>query len=191
MGHETDFSIADFVADVRAPTPSAAAEIVSKESATMVTNLKRAKSSLAQFLNHILEISFQKIDDTKDRLDQTYKHLILRLKGLLQSRKAHLESLLPAKQVAHQRARLNALKKQFTSFERILSEKRKALKYISDHLYAIHPKTTLKKGYCICFQENKDSAIIRAKDVQVSQNISLLFYDGEIDTTVIKVRHEL
>ncbi len=190
VGHETDFSISDFVADMRAPTPSAAAELVSKESATAVANIARTKTSLAQLLSHLLEISYQKVDDTKEQLDQTYKHLFVRLKSLLKSRRSHLDSLLPGRQIAIQKARLAAVKKQFASIQQVLTKKRTALKYMADHLHAIHPKTTLKKGYCICFQENKSSAIIKAKDVHVSQKISLLFYDGEVDTIATEVRNE-
>lgn len=192
VGHETDFSIADFVADVRAPTPSAAAEIVSKESSTLATNLARTKTSFAQILSHLLEISYQKVDDAEENLDQIWNHRIASLKSLLKSRRSHLNGLLPSRQIALQKARLIGIKKQFSSIEQFLTKKRTALKYIKDHLYAIHPKTTLKKGYCICFRENKDSVIIRANEMSVSQKISLLFYDGEVDsiTTQVNVQHE-
>ncbi len=187
VGHETDFCIADFVADVRAPTPSAAAEIVSKETIAIKTELDRTKSAMAQLLRHLLEISYQKVDDARDNLDQQWRHQIGRLKSLLKSKRSELNSLLPSRQVALQKARLEAVKKQFTQINQIISKKRTALKYITEHLYAIHPKTTLKKGYCICFSENKESAIIRAKDITVPQNISLLFYDGEVKSTTIEV----
>ncbi len=194
VGHETDFCIADFVADVRAPTPSAAAEIVSKESATIVTQLNRTKTSLAQALTHILEISYQKVDDAKENLDQTWRHHLVRFRSLLKSRRSHLEGLLPSRQIALQKARLGAIRRQFSSIDQILIKKRTALKYMTDHLYAIHPKTTLKKGYCICFSENKESAIIRAADIIVPQKLSLLFYDGEAKitatTTEVKISHE-
>jgi exodeoxyribonuclease VII large subunit len=187
VGHETDFSISDFVADVRSPTPSAAAEIVSKESASFEKDFLQIKSSLAQTLQHILEISYQKTDDAKENLDQLWRHHLSRLKTLLKTKRSHLESLLPARQIAMQKARLHGIKKQFTHIEQIIEKKRRALTYIKDHLYAIHPKTTLKKGYCICFSENKDSAIIRAKEIKVPQKVSLLFYDGEVRTTTTEV----
>jgi exodeoxyribonuclease VII large subunit len=188
VGHETDFSIADFVADVRAPTPSAAAEIVSKESSKIHEEVQRAKNRLAESLKHILEISYQKVDDSEERIKSNWKNLIYRQKTLLKTKRAHLESLLPSKQVFMQKNKLLSLKKQFNRIHEIISKKRDALRYISEHLFAIHPKTTLKKGYCICFRENKDSAIIRAKDVTVSENLSLLFFDGEIITQTKEVK---
>ena len=187
VGHETDFCIADFVADVRAPTPSAAAEIVSKETIAIKEDLERTKSSMAQLLRHLLEISYQKVDDASENLGQQWRHQISKLKSLLKSKRSELNSLLPSKQIALQKARLAGIKKQFLQINQIISKKRTALKYMTDHLHAIHPKTTLKKGYCICFSENKESAIIRAKDITVSQNISLLFFDGEIKSTTIEV----
>jgi exodeoxyribonuclease VII large subunit len=188
VGHETDFSIADFVADVRAPTPSAAAEIVSKESSKIHEDVQRAKKRLAERLKHILEISYQKVDDSEERIQSNWKNLVYRQKTLLKTKRAHLESLLPSKQVFMQKNKLLLIKKQFNRIHEIISKKRDALRYISEHLFAIHPKTTLKKGYCICFRENKDCAIIRAKDVTVSENLSLLFFDGEIITQTKEVK---
>lgn len=191
VGHETDFSISDFVADVRAPTPSAAAEIVSKESKTFQTGLLQIKARLASHLNHILEISYQKVDDARESLDQIWRHRLIQLRTLLKTKRSHLDSLLPSRQIALQKVRLLAIKKQFSSIQGVVDRKKTALKHIRDHLFAIHPKTTLKKGYCICFRENKDSAIIRAKDVTVPETVSLLFYDGEVYTTTTEVRiHE-
>ncbi len=187
VGHETDFSIADFVADLRAPTPSAAAEIVSKESAAFEKDLLQIKNSFSRTLQHVLEISYQKIDDSKESLDQIWRHHLIRLKTLLKTKRSHLESLLPSRQIAIQKARLNGIKKQFSTIDQVITKKKTALTYIKDHLYAIHPKTTLKKGYCICFSENKDSAIIRAKEIRVPQKVSLLFYDGEVRSTTTEV----
>jgi exodeoxyribonuclease VII large subunit len=187
VGHETDFSIADFVADVRAPTPSAAAEIVCKESSKIHEDVERAKKRLRDNLKHALEISYQKVDDAEDKLKSIWKNLTFRQKSLLKTKKAHLESLLPSKQILMQKNRLQLVKKQLNRIHEIISKKTDALKYISEHLYAIHPKTTLKKGYCICFRENKDCAIIKAKDVPLNQNLSILFYDGEVITQTKEV----
>ncbi len=192
VGHETDFSIADFVADLRAPTPSAAAELVSKESSTMVSELNRTKNALASKLTHLLEISYQKTDDAKENLEEKYRNYFARLKNNLKAKRQHLEGLLPSRQISLQKARLQGLKKQLVGINQVILKKKTALKSLTDHLYAIHPKTTLKKGYCICFRENKDSAIIRAQDISVPEKISLLFFDGEVTTTTteVKIHHE-
>jgi exodeoxyribonuclease VII large subunit len=192
VGHETDFSIADFVADLRAPTPSAAAELVSKETASLVSELNRTKSALASKLTHLLEISYQKTDDAKENLEEKYRNYFGRLKNNLENKRRHLEGLLPARQISLQKSRLQVLKKQFGTINQVILKKKTALKALTDHLFAIHPKTTLKKGYCICFRENKDSAIIRASDVSVPEKISLLFFDGEVTTTTteVKIHHE-
>ena len=124
VGHETDFSIADFVADVRAPTPSAAAEIVSKESSKIHEDVQRAKKRLAENLKHILEISYQKVDDAEEHMKSNWKNLVYRQKTLLKTKRAHLESLLPSKQVFMQKNKLLLLKKQFNRIHEIISKKK-------------------------------------------------------------------
>ena len=113
----------------------------------MTETVTRAKQQLASSLRHLLELSYQKLDDKQDRAKRALMTL-----------------------VRMQKMKLTALSK---------------------HLYAIHPKVTLKKGYCICFSENSRSAIMSSGDIHVSQNLSLLFYDGEVDAIATKVRHEV
>jgi exodeoxyribonuclease VII large subunit len=186
VGHETDVSIADFVADVRAPTPSAAAEIVIKEMAAQLTfldqikkrlthlvqsQIKQERVRLQRFQTHpyftspygTLGIYLQKMDELSASLERTAKHRIetarTRFKGMQMLYKSiHLKTLLKRKKEQYQQ--------------------------LIAHLEAIDPKNVLKKGYCIPFSENSTSVIMSSVDLETNQNLSLLFHDGKANVTV-------
>ena len=95
VGHETDFTIADFVADVRAPTPSAAAELVvpvgAEEEARIATHIGRMRVALAR----ALELGKQRLDDLDRRLSTELRHQLGRRADALRSLQGRLEALGP------------------------------------------------------------------------------------------------
>jgi exodeoxyribonuclease VII large subunit len=95
VGHETDFTIADFVADVRAPTPSAAAELVvpvgAEEEARIATHLGRMRVALVR----ALELGKQRLDDLDRRLSTELRHQLDRRSDALRSFQERLEALGP------------------------------------------------------------------------------------------------
>lgn len=130
VGHESDHCIAEYVADIRAPTPSAAAEIVMAEKTQQQQHLlqleKRLDYALSQMLRHyrqklttilrhplfsspyyLLGPWLQKLDDLKDGIDQNLYRKVNILKGLLEARGNHVRSMNPAKQIVHFRQRLH------------------------------------------------------------------------------------
>lgn len=186
VGHETDVSIADFVADLRAPTPSAAAEMVVKERASQLhlldqmkkrlthliqAQLKQERTRLEKFQTHpyftspygTLGIYIQKMDELSSLLNRTALH--------------RLETT---------RTKLGGLKRLYQSIplSSLLKRKKEQYRQLIAHLEAIDPKNVLKKGYCIPFAENNTSVIMSAADVEPTQNLSLLFHDGRANVTV-------
>lgn len=130
VGHETDHCIADYVADVRAPTPSAAAEIVIAEKKQMLNHLLQTQNRLQQNVQHLLKnysnrfksicknhfltspyailgAPLQKIDDLRCDVDQSMLQLISQKKLLLNARKLQLSALKPHAQISHFRQKLN------------------------------------------------------------------------------------
>ncbi|MEC7839428.1 MAG: exodeoxyribonuclease VII large subunit [Chlamydiota bacterium] len=122
VGHETDHCIAEYVADVRAPTPSAAAEIVIAEKAQQLKNLdmieKRLSHALAQLFRHrhqqvsgilkhplfsspyyLLGPWMQKFDDLRLGIDQAMLNILSQKKLLLEARRQHTHSLQPTAQI--------------------------------------------------------------------------------------------
>lgn len=189
VGHETDYSISDYVADVRAPTPSAAAEIAVKEKATLIASLSKGRAILQN-------ITRQLINQYRTRLERFAKHPkfsdLYYLLGTFQQKIDHIETdLTITLQNKLQRARYQLdAKKQLRNNQTptlLLQRKRESLLRICQHLQSVNPKTILKKGYCIPFEENKKMVILRASELNPSQKISLLFHDGQVESIVEKV----
>ncbi len=238
VGHETDVSIADFIADVRAPTPSAAAELAISEKAQQLHFLKQTRdrlfyavrTQLTQQRNLLERIKktplltspypllgshIQKMDGMRTDIDQSALQRLtfhrLKLEGLKKQAAAlkpsvqihtlqhKLKSLTRSLQGAalHQ---INSLKLSFsatilhsqlqTSSQRVLAEKKHRFQQLLSHLYAIDPKNILTKGYCILFQENKESVILSAKELNVSQSVTIKFHDGTALATITEMSHE-
>ena len=189
VGHETDFSISDYVADLRAPTPSAAAEIAMKEKANLIANLSNARAMIKNFLlqcvkRHRLQIEriathpkfsdpyyllgtfSQKVDDIENTLTDLIVRKAERARMATESKKELLERHSPMD---------------------MLNRKRENLQKLSDHLHSVNPKNILQKGYCIPFREKSNSVIISTKELSPSQKVSLLFHDGSVETIVEEI----
>lgn len=129
VGHETDHCIADYVADVRAPTPSAAAEIVIAEKTQLLTHLDQTRRRLLHTVSHLLRHNrhrletirkqpifsspysilsswMQKLDDHKHDLDETIKQFLAHKHLLLESRNKQIQALRPSAQIIHFRHKL-------------------------------------------------------------------------------------
>lgn len=96
VGHEVDFSIADFVSDFRAPTPSAAAELISASKEELQARLKEVRERLSRCDPRlILEEHVQRLDDLRLRLTQGLKRLLGLKRETLAAKAAHLQALSP------------------------------------------------------------------------------------------------
>ena len=167
VGHETDFTIADWVADVRAPTPSAAAEIAIAE-----------KAHLLQFLQTMHKRCHQRI---LEHVSQYKKHMFALQKHPLFS--SPYGVLSPTIQrlddFTRQLERLNPMGK--------IDKLKDRLERVKLHLRSMHPQNILKKGYTILFSENQDSIILSAGTLQREQKLTALFHDGTAKVTVDEV----
>ncbi|NGX33005.1 MAG: Exodeoxyribonuclease 7 large subunit [Candidatus Anoxychlamydiales bacterium] len=208
VGHETDVSISDFVADVRAPTPSAAAEIVIKEKAQFLDTLKyfetqiiknisykleNLKLQLNNFKNQsvftspytILGKQMQMLDDLKNSIDSSIKQKLRSQKEILKLIYNQTKSLNPQMKIEDFRNELSEFSKRLNlSCNNNLLIKKERLEKLVDHLKAIDPKNLLKKGYSILFNEKDNSIILSTKDINESDKISAMVSDGKIYATV-------
>ncbi|HHX16839.1 MAG TPA: exodeoxyribonuclease VII large subunit [Mollicutes bacterium] len=188
VGHEIDYTISDFVADVRAATPTGAAEIAvpnmvdllntidsfkiraSKVVSNKIDNLKITLSKLkdSYVLNnplHIYQVKEQRLDGLIDKLNS----IIL---NITQKRNDRLNSLLKSYV-------LNNPKKLFENKNYILS------KYI-EKLEVLNPLNTLKRGYTIVKKDNK--AIDKLNKLKQNDEIEIMFNKGTINATVISIK---
>ncbi|MGN0149625.1 MAG: exodeoxyribonuclease VII large subunit [Clostridia bacterium] len=158
VGHETDFTIADFVADLRAPTPSAAAEIAVPSTAELKTliagaSIRGANAIMKQIEQLRLILKRFKLKTPKSRIDDEN----LRLDNLL-------------------RRMEQSLKLKFT-------EKRKLLGEAAGKLDALSPLQTLSRGYAIPVE--KDGSVIRSvKDMRSGDEFTLKLKDGDTECIV-------
>ena len=211
VGHETDTSLADFAADVRAPTPSAAAELAVGELEALIeaiagykeriasalrSKLSRAQERLAHIASHptlsepdrLLAPYAQRIDEAH----QTYVALIERRSLAIRYRREQLEaltrSMAPERIVGERRRGLGQATKELTAAlrerKRLLSELRASTTRLTHHLESVDPYHLLKRGYCIPFAEKEESVIMTKSQLAIGDRIRLRFHDGESHVAV-------
>ncbi|MDN3509433.1 MAG: exodeoxyribonuclease VII large subunit [Candidatus Neptunochlamydia sp.] len=212
VGHETDVTLADHVADVRAPTPSAAAEISVREMSTQLDFLKRSGKQVDHFIKQkihhlkslvhgmrrhpflaspyvILSDHYQRVDDFSSDIDIAIKHKMSRQELGLIALKRVLHSSLPYTQIIHLREKLAPLRSRIeTAYRHLIEKKKRNLKQLAEMLGAVNPEAILKKGYCIPFKENTSSVILSSSTVEVGIGISLRFHDGMVKSRVLEVK---
>lgn len=212
VGHETDVTLADCVADVRAPTPSAAAEISVQELSSqrefliqsgyqldriLKQRMVHLKSLVAGVARHprlaspyaILSEHFQRVDDFSSHLDVAIKHKMTREMMGLKAIKERLRGALPTAKTTHLREKLLTFQKGIDHAELLLiQQKKQNLRQVSEMLTAVNPTSILKKGYCIPFKEKSSSVMMSASDGFVGMGLSLRFHDGHITTRIEEIK---
>jgi exodeoxyribonuclease VII large subunit len=162
VGHQTDFTICDFVADFRAPTPSAAAEIIVPNAQDLLGSLRESAIRLARGLRHTHEVARQ-------RFERLATHYAMRLpRSLLESRQQLLDEvtgrLMATSTLGVERARAH------------LDKHAAALDVLS-------PLKTLARGYAIAVTP-EGRVVRRAEDVSVGQDLGVVLSEGELSTKV-------
>lgn len=189
VGHETDHCIADYVADVRAPTPSAAAEIVIAEKSQLQQHLKHVQKRMHQTMSQsILGPLMQRMDFIRQEADQGILQKIKRYQLLLHGREKVVQSLKPTTQIRHFHHKLDSFTKSLNQvWQNKLSLKKQRLTALTNTLHAVDPKNVLTKGYCILFSEKDHSVITSIQEVEKNQSIKAVLPDGELIAVINEV----
>ncbi|CAB3905436.1 Exodeoxyribonuclease 7 large subunit [Achromobacter insuavis] len=207
VGHETDFTIADFVADVRAPTPTAAAELACVPRSELLGRVMYAAETLVRGQQRRLERAAQRLDRAAAQLvspAQRLEHQRERLNSLSyrlasawtgpQARRGARVNLL-AQRLAHRvpdtrrgAERLAAVSRQLTqAHARLLARRRDQLAAAGAQLRALDPGNTLARGYAIA--RDADGRIVRdAAHLAAGQGLDLSFAQGGARVEVTQVR---
>ena len=205
VGHETDFTLTDFVSNYRAATPTAAAEIISEGSSrileyfenaklvlhrNIITKIKEKTRSL-HFLKKQLRTPKQKLNEQQLRLDEQHERIELAIKNFLTKRInlidikfAELNNVSPKSRLVKISNALNVLKTNLNhQLHTIVSGLNSKLKLIQEKIHALDPKGVLKRGYSITTDE-KNRVIKDAKRLKKGEEIQTLFSKGKVKSKV-------
>ncbi|MDX1454323.1 MAG: exodeoxyribonuclease VII large subunit [Gammaproteobacteria bacterium] len=209
VGHEVDVTIADFVADVRAATPTAAAELVSPDGTALARRLQAAASSLASSVSGRLAASQQQfgwlqgrlarvhpgqqLEQRMQRLDELDNRLRRGLQESVQSRRARLATLAaelgsqnPSNRIQLASERLATLRYRLQRQGRdLLADRRQRLGAASRALQTVSPLATLDRGYAIA--RTGEQRLVRSiAAVEAGDSLLVRVQDGEIRSTVVE-----
>ncbi len=182
VGHETDFTIADFVADIRAPTPTAAAELVSPDQKIRLQQLAQSGLRLQRQMNYMLSDRAQKLDHLARRLIHPGERIRQRHEQL-----THLQARLYGA-IVHQLSQArNGLSPLPMRLQRatgqMLALRQTRLQSMAQHLEHLNPKNVLERGYSLV--ETADGKIVRSdRQVKPGDRLTLTFAEGATDAVV-------
>jgi exodeoxyribonuclease VII large subunit len=179
VGHEIDFTICDFVADLRAPTPSAAAELIVPDVIDLQRQIDRCARALArQLLNRIRDAQ-QRLDHARETLQRCLAHKLDNYRrGLLHIIRA-LEARSPARELVIRRSHFADLHRRLMACpNRLLENAKHRFQRIEGILRVLGPNATLRRGYSITMDE-RGNIVRTIAAVRPKMKIRTRISDGE------------
>ena len=168
VGHETDFTICDFVSDLRAPTPSAAAELATPDIATLYNDCEYFSGRLSFLMQEKIFGLEMRLQELSDKLDAA-------------SPKAYIEKA---------KDKLGQIEKTILNLMNTrLRESGQKLVLYSSKLDALSPLKTLMRGYSLVFDEN-NKHLDSVNKINVKDNLEIQMKDGRIFCTVGEIKNE-
>jgi exodeoxyribonuclease VII large subunit len=206
VGHEVDVTIADFCADVRAPTPTAAAELIAREKHELAADLAQRKLRLVRAMRSQLERRQAQIEKARARIADPRRLVSerrLRLDKLAQRAEDAARAQLDRRALALQRLRerlaeqhpsekLHRLRAEVSRLEaklragihKLLAARRQAFVKAAGHLDALSPLRVLARGYAVAFDE-RGHALTSAGQAKPGERLRVRLHEGELDARVI------
>lgn len=205
VGHETDFTICDFVADHRAPTPTAAAELVSPSREHLAMQLEQTRRALERALGRLLTDKTQQLDFLSRRLIHPGARLLRQqeaLAGFQQRLRARLDALfeqrrwrlqLAGSKLSRHQPRLTELRQQLTrsrsrleqARQQLLGDRRQRLARLEATLTALNPEAVLARGYAIV-QKSDGQAVKNPAELLNHEKVTLRLAEG---STAARIEH--
>ena len=164
VGHETDFTICDFVADMRAPTPSAAAEIATPSLDDLEFKLENIKNRMSNSLKNQVQLDKQKLNSTFEKINNYLKSYTIK------------DNIIQLDRIYDKIA---------FEVENNIKEKNERLTNMGAILHSLSPLATLDRGYSIVQIEGK--VINSTNEVKVNDSIEVVLKDGNIECYIDKI----
>jgi exodeoxyribonuclease VII large subunit len=185
VGHEIDFTICDFVADLRAPTPSAAAELIVPDIVDLQRRIDGCSRVLSRQLLSRVRDAQQRMDHARETLQRCLAHRIDSYKrGLLHVTRA-LQTRNPARELTMRRNRFVELHRRLAACPgRVLETARHCFQHIEGLLRVLGPDATLRRGYSITMNES-GKIIYTTTAVRPKMKIRTRVSDGEFRSEVL------
>ncbi len=209
VGHETDVSISDFVADVRAPTPSAAAELLAPNRLELLTQLRNIERRLTLRLQEALNRKHLQLQHLRQRLrhprerlqqhSQRLDDLTLRLQRAVQTQQqqrnqrldylqARLNVQHPQQSIASQQQHIKQLEQRLLrASQQYLNQSKQRLQVLMQSLHVVSPLATLERGYSILSTTDEQQIIRSIEDLKPSQTVQARLIDGHATLQVTQV----
>jgi len=172
VGHETDYTIADFTADMRVPTPSAAAELV-------VPNRFEIRRHINSLSVHMKQAVVHKLSEKAARLNYLRMQIEPdRLNDLLRQDHQRIDEIMSRME---------------RGTKTILRSKESDLKNCAGRLHAVSPLKTIERGYCVALKSETNEIIRSISDVKKNDDLDMIIRDGTIRCTVdgLKLKEKL
>lgn len=187
VGHEIDITISDYVADLRAPTPTAAAELAVPDINTIITYLDTATSRSYNALNNIISVNYKKLDNIKN------SYILSKPLSMYEIKEQKLDNLIDnldkaiTKTIDSVKVKLFTIKNSYilNNPDMLYKYSGQKLNHIISKLEVLNPLNTLNRGYAIVKKDNKVLSSI--KNINEGENITISLKDGNIESKIIKV----
>ncbi|MDD5033669.1 MAG: exodeoxyribonuclease VII large subunit, partial [Methylococcaceae bacterium] len=204
VGHETDVTIADLVADLRAPTPSAAAEAASPDGGEWLSRFTRLETRLHRHLLRVLgsqaqtldflckrlqqahpekqlQRGAQRLDELEIRLNRAMSAISARREARLQTLTARLQIQHPAPRLLWLESRRGELKRRLsTALLTLLTQQRQTVTSAGEKLHAVSPLATLRRGYAIATRASDGQILHGVAEVDIGETVAIRLADGLI-----------
>ncbi|MFT6734008.1 MAG: exodeoxyribonuclease VII large subunit [Polaribacter sp.] len=206
IGHEVDTTITELVADLRAATPSAAAELLSPEQNTLAQQIDILGGNLISNIQLKISLKQQQLQFSKikliapEKIIQTYQYKIEKIKQQLFSRQTEIIKLAkdkltkkthqlelqdPKQKLNSKKLELNNLNEQLIfRFKLILNSNKNKLAELANQLNLLSPLSTLARGYTITRERKTGRVLNKISDFNQGQAISILLSDGELNAKI-------
>ena len=167
VGHETDFTIADFVADLRAPTPSAAAELA-------VADIHQIENRIAGY---------------EDLVNKAFMKVISQKRAVIDNYSMRLKYLNPVSRINEKRITLDRLKERLDdNMSKLLKDYRHKLEVYASRLHGVSPLEKLGQGYS-CTQNENGVPVTSVSNISLGDIITTTLKDGEIISQIKEVKN--